>query len=63
MKHLTFIILSILFLSSCHQHPDYPFLSKSSLSKKLIETKADSGLLILLKDSKAVAKGQSYFGG
>lgn len=31
-------------------------ISKEVLSKELIETKADSGLLILLKDSKAVAK-------
>ena len=31
-------------------------ISKEVLSKELLETKADSGLLILLKDSKAVAK-------
>ena len=56
MKHLTLIILSLLFLTSCHELPDYPSLSKSSLSKELIETKADSGLLTLLKDSKVVTK-------
>lgn len=56
MKHLhLFIIISFLLLS-CHQLPDYLSLSKSSLYKELIKTKADSGLLILLKDSKAVAK-------
>ena len=56
MKHLTLIILSFLLLTSCHQQPDYPTISKASLSKELIEVKADSGLLILLKDRKAVAK-------
>ena len=56
MKPLNFIIIALLFLTSCHQHPDYPSISRASLSKELIETKADSGLLILLKDSKAVAK-------
>ena len=57
MKHLSLIILSLfLLLTSCQQRSDFQSLSKSSLSKKLIETKADSGLLILLKDSKAVAK-------
>ncbi len=56
MKHFTLIILSIFLLSSCQQENDFQSLSKSSLYKELIETKADSGLLILLKDSKAVAK-------
>ena len=57
MKHLTLIILSIsLLLTSCQQRNDFQLISKSSLSKELIETKADSGLLILLKDSKTVAK-------
>lgn len=56
MKHLYLFIFISFLLTSCQQHPDYPSLSKSSLSKELIETKADSGLLILLKDSKAVAK-------
>ena len=61
MKHLTLILFSFFLLTSCHQLPDYPSLSKSSLSKELIETKADFGLLILLKDSKAVAKANLIF--
>lgn len=56
MKPFNLIIIALLFLTSCHQLPDYSSISKSSLSKELIETKADSGLLILLKDSKTVAK-------
>lgn len=57
MKQLTLMLFPFfLLLTSCHQLPDYSSLSKSSLSKELVETKADSGLLILLKDSKAVAK-------
>ena len=57
MKHLTLILFSIsLLLASCQQRSNIQSLSKSSLSKELIETKADSGLLILLKDSKTVAK-------
>lgn len=57
MKHLILIILSFfLLLTSCRQENDFQLISKSSLSKELIETKADSGLLILLKDSKVVAK-------
>ena len=55
MKQI-YTLLLLVILTSCHQLPDYSSLSKSSLSKELIETKADSGLLILLKDSKAVAK-------
>lgn len=57
MKQLTLMLFPFfLLLASCHQHPDYLSISKASLSKELIKTKADSGLLILLKDSKAVAK-------
>ena len=55
MKQI-YTLLLLVILTSCHQLPDYSSISKSSLSKELIETKADSGLLILLKDSKAVAK-------
>ena len=46
----------LLFLAACQGEKNFQSLSKSSLSKELIEIKADSGLLILLKDSKAVAK-------
>ena len=46
----------LLFLAACQGEKNFQSLSKSSLSKELIEVKADSGLLILLKDSKAVAK-------
>ena len=55
MNYINFLIL-LFFLTSCQQNGDFQSVAKSSLSKKLIETKADSGLLILLKDSKAVAK-------
>lgn len=46
----------LLFLAACQGEKNFQSLSKSSLSKELIETKADSGLLILLKYSKTVAK-------
>ena len=61
MKLLTLIILSLFLLTSCHHLPDYPSISRASLSKELIETKADSGMLILLKDSKVVAKANLIF--
>ena len=56
MKQLNLLILAFLLLASCQQGTDFQSISKASLSKELIETKADSGLVILLKDSKAVAK-------
>ena len=55
MKYLNlFIIVLRLHLTSCHQQMDYPSLFKSSLSKEMIETKLDSGLLILLKDISTI---------
>ena len=56
MKQLNLLILAFLLLASCQQGTDFQSISGVSLAKELIETKADSGLLILLKDSKAVAK-------
>ena len=50
-----FILFSLL-LASCQRGTDYPSISHSSLSKELIETKADSGLVILLKDNEVVAQ-------
>ena len=50
-----FILFSLL-LASCHHQPDYPSISQTSLSKELIATKADSGLVILLKDNEVVAQ-------
>ena len=55
MNYINFLIV-LLLLTSCQQRSNIQSISKSSLSKELIETKADSGLLILLKDSKTVAK-------
>ena len=49
-------ILVLLLFASCHRQPDYPSIAQSSLSKELIETKADSGLVILLKDNEVVAQ-------
>lgn len=56
MKQLNLLILAFLLLASYQQGTDFQSISGVSLAKELIETKADSGLLILLKDSKAVAK-------
>ena len=56
MKQLNLLILAFLLLASCQQGTDFQSISGVSLAKELIETKADLGLVILLKDSKAVAK-------
>ena len=56
MKQLNLLILVFLLLASCHQQPDYPSISQSSLSQELTKTKADSGLVILLKDNEVVAQ-------
>ena len=61
MKHFYLFIFILLLLTSCHQQLDYPSISKDALSKELIEAKADSGLLILLKDCKTVAKVNLVF--
>lgn len=53
---LSLMIFFLFFLSSCHQQPDYPSIAQTSLSKELIATKADSGLVILLKDKEVVAQ-------
>ena len=51
-----FGLLLVLFFNLNLEADNLFSISKEILSKELIETKADSGLLILLKDSKAVAK-------
>ena len=56
MKFLGLFMHVLFFFASCHRQPDYPSISHSSLSKELIETKADSGLVILLKDNEVVAQ-------
>ena len=48
-----FIFLSLI---SCQRGTDYPSIAQSSLSQELIATKADSGLVILLKDNEVVAQ-------
>lgn len=55
MLKYCFILFSLL-LASCHRQPDYPSIARSSLTKELIATKADSGLVILLKDKEVVAQ-------
>ena len=49
-------ILVLLLFASCHRQPDYPSIAQSSLSQELIATKADSGLVILLKDNEVVVQ-------
>lgn len=56
MKFLGLFMHVLFFFASCHRQPDYPSISQTSLSKELIETKADSGLVILLKDNEVVAQ-------
>ena len=56
MKQIYAFVLLFLYLSSCHRQPDYPSIAQSSLSQELIATKADSGLVILLKDNEVVAQ-------
>lgn len=51
-----FGLLLVLFFNLNLEADNLFSISKEVLSKELLETKADSGLLILLKDSKAVAK-------
>ena len=50
-----YVFLLLVILLSCRQ-PDYPSIAQSSLSQELIATKADSGLVILLKDNEVVAQ-------
>ena len=56
MKFLGLFMHVLFFFASCHHQPDYPSISQISLSKELTETKADSGLVILLKDNEVVAQ-------
>ena len=57
MAYLNIFVLLLVFSINLNLKGENLFsVSKEVLSKELIETKADSGLLILLKDSKAVAK-------
>ena len=46
----------LLFLVVCQREKNFQSISQTSLSKELIETKADSGLVILLKDNEVVAQ-------
>ena len=55
MLKYCFILFSLL-LASCQRGTDYPSISQTFLSQELIETKADSGLVILLKDNEVVAQ-------
>lgn len=62
MMHLNiFSFLLVLFFNLNLGADNLFSISKEVLSKELLETKADSGLLILLKDSKAVAKANLIF--
>ena len=53
---MNYIIFLLLLLTSCQQNNDFQPVAELSLAKELMEVKADSGLLILLKDCKTVAK-------
>lgn len=55
MKHIAFLFLLLVLLSSC-QRNDLQTISKDVLSKELIEVQADSGLVILIKDNEIAAK-------
>ena len=52
MKQINILFLLLILFTSCNQ----PNFYRESLLKELQETKADAGLLILLKDKEIVAK-------
>lgn len=55
MKHITYLFLLLVLLSSC-QRNNLQTISKEILSKELTEVQADSGLVILIKDNEIAAK-------
>ena len=55
MKHITYLFLLLVLLSSC-QRNNLQTISKEVLSKELTEVQADSGLVILIKDNEIAAK-------